>query len=327
MMNRSDPQVKDRSEKGSKSSWTRITFRPDLKRFLLDDIDADILSLMQRRVVDIAACNPRLDVRLNGRSLKVPSLADYIALHAGLDASEFASINVNKQWQLAVGPTSSGRFESTSFVNSVATMRGGSHVDAVVAQIRHYLSGVVEKELRRSGSSTPRIKDFLHVFLICTVANPAFESQTKVCTVGASCNALSNLLFQEMLTTPANTFAKHATLSHSALEAIRFNTKIVDNILTAAEKRSREILKKTDGRKLKQVRFPFLRCACRHAFLRSLPGTCPQTRRRELGRWKERRPVLSDTDGRGLGKGSRRQRSLCAWPRSVRCLSAERKAP
>ncbi|SPR00048.1 DNA topoisomerase 2 [Plasmodiophora brassicae] len=241
MMNRSDPQVKDRSEKGSKSSWTRITFRPDLKRFLLDDIDADILSLMQRRVVDIAACNPRLDVRLNGRSLKVPSLADYIALHAGLDASEFASINVNKQWQLAVGPTSSGRFESTSFVNSVATMRGGSHVDAVVAQIRHYLSGVVEKELRRSGSSTPRIKDFLHVFLICTVANPAFESQTK-----------------EMLTTPANTFAKHATLSHSALEAIRFNTKIVDNILTAAEKRSREILKKTDGRKLKQVLVPKL---------------------------------------------------------------------
>lgn len=42
--------------------WTRVTFKPDLEKFEIEQLDEDILSLMKRRVYDVAACNTHLKV-------------------------------------------------------------------------------------------------------------------------------------------------------------------------------------------------------------------------------------------------------------------------
>lgn len=60
--------------------WTRISFRPDLARFGLSHLEHDEVSLMKKRVYDIAACNPKIKVSLNGFRLPIRSFKDYVNL-------------------------------------------------------------------------------------------------------------------------------------------------------------------------------------------------------------------------------------------------------
>ena len=46
-------------EPDKRHTFTRITFRPDLKRFGMRIFDRDIYDLMARRVVDIAGITPK----------------------------------------------------------------------------------------------------------------------------------------------------------------------------------------------------------------------------------------------------------------------------
>ena len=59
--------TKIKVNENSKKDWTKITFKPDLKRFAgMTILNADIVALMTKRVHDIAATNAGLKVTLNG---------------------------------------------------------------------------------------------------------------------------------------------------------------------------------------------------------------------------------------------------------------------
>ena len=51
--------------------YTKVTFRPDLKRFGMEHIDEDTLSLLKRRVYDVAGTVKDIKVYLNNERLKV----------------------------------------------------------------------------------------------------------------------------------------------------------------------------------------------------------------------------------------------------------------
>jgi DNA topoisomerase-2 len=59
-------------------SYTKITFNPDLERFGMKSVDSDMLSVMHKRVIDIAGCNAGVTVKLNGRNFLFKSFRDYI---------------------------------------------------------------------------------------------------------------------------------------------------------------------------------------------------------------------------------------------------------
>ena len=66
----------------SKSTdFTRVTFRPDYRRFKMDGIDDDFEALVKRRVYDMAGTVKGVKVFLNGSQIKV-DFKKYIEMYA-----------------------------------------------------------------------------------------------------------------------------------------------------------------------------------------------------------------------------------------------------
>jgi DNA topoisomerase-2 len=51
--------------KGVTKDFTRITFKPDLSKFHMDDIDKDFESLIKKHVYDLVGCVKGVNVYLN----------------------------------------------------------------------------------------------------------------------------------------------------------------------------------------------------------------------------------------------------------------------
>ena len=67
--------------KNPKSGYTQITFKPDLKRFGLDELTDDIVNLMIKRVYDIAATTEKkVKVYYNENKININSFKSYISL-------------------------------------------------------------------------------------------------------------------------------------------------------------------------------------------------------------------------------------------------------
>jgi DNA topoisomerase-2 len=81
MSQRSDPQISKSLPGGD---FTCISFRPDLKRFKMDKLDSDIISLLSKRVYDIAGTTEgRVKVKLNGQDLSINNFSQYVDLYLG----------------------------------------------------------------------------------------------------------------------------------------------------------------------------------------------------------------------------------------------------
>lgn len=62
-------------------SYTKVTFKPDLTRFGMKELDNDILGVMRRRVYDINGSVRDINVYLNGKSLKIRNFKNYVELY------------------------------------------------------------------------------------------------------------------------------------------------------------------------------------------------------------------------------------------------------
>jgi DNA topoisomerase II len=70
-----------------------------------------------------------------------------------------------------------GQFAQVSFVNSIATSKGGTHVNLVADQIVKSLHERISKRYPDLGTRPAHIRNHLFVFVSCLVENPAFDSQ------------------------------------------------------------------------------------------------------------------------------------------------------
>lgn len=87
---------------------------------------------------------------------------------------------MNPRWEIAVAPSSVG-FQQVSFVNSIATTKGGRHVDYIADQVVTKLIDVVKKKSGKSGVAIKnfQVRSHMWVFINCLIVNPTFDSQTK----------------------------------------------------------------------------------------------------------------------------------------------------
>lgn len=60
--------------------YVKVTFSPDLRLFQMKSLDDDIVSLLTKRVYDIAGCCG-VKVHLNGRKLPVNDFKSYVDLY------------------------------------------------------------------------------------------------------------------------------------------------------------------------------------------------------------------------------------------------------
>jgi len=217
------------------ASFTRVTFTPDLAKFGMTEFDDDIVSLFTKRVYDIAGSTAeKCKVYLNGECLDVHNFRDYSDLYL-LTRTGVPQIyeTCSERWEVCVSLTEGG-FQQVSFVNSIATVRGGTHVTHVTDQIvEHVLekAKVQSKEKMKGGIDVRphHVKNYIWVFVRCLIENPAFDSQTK-----------------ETLMTKQSKFGSKCEMSAEFLDKVA-SCGIIDLILTAAMAKTKVDL----GKKLK----------------------------------------------------------------------------
>uniref|UniRef100_A0A4W5NVE0 DNA topoisomerase 2 n=1 Tax=Hucho hucho TaxID=62062 RepID=A0A4W5NVE0_9TELE len=211
----SDPKIKFFDG----DDFTCVTFQPDLSKFKMEKLDKDIVALLTKRAYDIAGSCKGVKVMLNGKKLPVTGFRSYVDLYVKdkLDevgvALKVVNESVNERWEVCLTMSEKG-FQQISFVNSIATTKGGRHIDYVVDQIVAKLIEVVKKKNKAGVSVKPfQVKNHIWVFVNALIENPTFDSQTK-----------------ENMTLQTKSFGSKCPLSEKFIRAAT-NCGIVESIL------------------------------------------------------------------------------------------------
>lgn len=160
--------------KAGSKGHTEISYIPDFEKFGLTTIDEDHFKMIEKRVYDIAACNPHLKVYFNGQLASTKSFEDYIKLYV---SEYFYECKKDKTWSVGIALSENG-FQQVSFVNSTETYDGGTHVDYIMNQIISALREFFAKK-HKVDVKPSELKNHMFLFLNSTVINPSFSSQTK----------------------------------------------------------------------------------------------------------------------------------------------------
>lgn len=140
------PQIKDCK---ASDNWTSITFRPDLERFGMEILEEDIVSLMRKRVYDMAGIlGKTVKVYFNGEKLPVKDFQSYVDMYLGPRTGEGAVSRVyekfSDRWEVCIA-ASDGQFNQVSFANAICTNKGGTHVNYIADQAVKYLCETLSK--------------------------------------------------------------------------------------------------------------------------------------------------------------------------------------
>ena len=227
--------------------YTKITFKPDFRKFGMDKMDEDFEALVKRRVYDMAGTAAGVKVYLNGDRIKISKFKQYMEMYTKAIKTEnlqndgktseqvILTDNPHERWEVGFA-VSDGSFQQVSFVNSIATMSGGTHVNYIADQICDKLEEIVKK--KNKGGVTlkkAQIRNHIFLFVNCLVVNPAFTSQTK-----------------EQLTTKPSQFGSKPQVSEKFLKDIA-KTEAVNNIIHFAQQKADKVLAKSDGNRRQRM--------------------------------------------------------------------------
>ena len=169
MRERTQPAIKR-----AKANHTEISYVTDLEKFGMADIDDDHFKMIEKRIYDLAACNPSIKIYFNGSLVNINSFEDYIRLYT---SEYFYEAKKDKTWSLGVALSQNG-FQQVSFSNATETYDGGTHVDYVMNQIIVQMREFFMKK-HKTDIKPSELKQHMFLFLDSTVINPSFSSQTK----------------------------------------------------------------------------------------------------------------------------------------------------
>jgi DNA gyrase/topoisomerase IV subunit B len=270
MTERDDPVIK---EKDLKQPYTKITFYPDFSHFEVDSITDDMLAIMKRRVWDIAGtARKKLIVKFNGKSVKLKGFDKYAAQFLGSnmfhvehdktdeedddddrdDAAttsskmttastststpKFAFMQSEDRWEVAAA-ASTGKYGHVSYVNSVCTTLGGTHVEYLTSQLVDAVRQRFTKKFKAAPVPTPaQIRNNIFMLVNARIVNPEFDTQTKT-----------------TLTTDKTKFGSTCTLTDAFIKRFIATSGIFDRLMVLADAKDRAKLRKMSGTKKARV--------------------------------------------------------------------------
>ena len=156
-----------------KTGFTEVSWIPDFEIFQMAGYTDDIISLYTRYVMD-AAMLTKLHVYLNDEKIPVKSLQDYSKIFSSPTSESVYIKGVDSEVVL----TTASEFEAISFVNGVFTMNGGKHVDSWSEVIFRPLVDHFNKP-KKPQITIKDVKQFYRLFVVSTLINPEFTSQSK----------------------------------------------------------------------------------------------------------------------------------------------------
>ena len=249
--------------------YTRISYVPDLSSFLWGlpetpaTIPVDMQDVLATRVYDLAACVGRdCRVTLNGVVLPCNTFPKYIDLYltdkegsvgSGGGEGTAATAATTKESKRIAYEVAGERWEigamltrdlhgdappderHISFVNGIATRRGGKHVEYVSKAILTAFCEVAKKKAKLD--VTPALlKDSVVWFINSTIVNPSFDTQSK-----------------ETLTTPPSKFGSLPETTPKFLDQL-LKIGLLDEAQAVMDAKAAREAKKTDGKKKSTLR-------------------------------------------------------------------------
>lgn len=242
MSQKTEPKI---SKNTKNEEYTKITFKPDLEKFgMHEGIDKNTAALLKKRVIDMAGCTRSVKVYLNGTRIKIRNFKQYADLYITSKDNNAIVLGgqkpvvvhevVNDRWEV-VFTLSEGQFQQVSFVNSISTSKGGTHVNYIADQIASKLIDSIQKKNKAAPVKPFQIKNQMWLFINCLIENPSFDSQTK-----------------ENMTLKVSAFGSKCSLSDDYVNKIK-KSGLVENVLHWAKSKQDMLLKKTDGTKKTRI--------------------------------------------------------------------------
>ena len=238
MRQHSAPQI---TKLARKEDYTCVKFYPDLPRLKMHSLDRDIVDIMVKRVYDLAGCtSQRVKVWLNNSPIQVKNFEEYINLYPIEDTDKLVYGKVGDRWEVGFA-LSDGIFQQVSFVNSICTTKGGTHVTYISDQLTDAISGALQKKHKKLDVKPAHIKAHMWLFVNCLIENPAFDSQTK-----------------ETLTLKASQFGSSCQIDDDFIKEV-LKSGILESIVAFADAKTQaQLSKKVKGKKSDRVIIPKL---------------------------------------------------------------------
>jgi DNA topoisomerase-2 len=225
-------------------TFTQISFQPDLKRFGLETLSDDIISLFIKRVYDLAGVYNRISVYYNDKKIHFNNFKKYIEMYDlnivseqdidikfGTNEPYVVMFEETERWKIGVIYAPNNDFKHISFVNGICTYHGGSHVDYILNMIIDKVKMSISKKHKDLIIKPTTIKENLIVFINSVIENPAFTSQVK-----------------ETLKTKVSEFGSVCILSDKYIKKI-CSCGLIDQVINLVKMKEQSLLKKTDGKK------------------------------------------------------------------------------
>ena len=220
-------------KKSKHKSFVSVSWMPDFPRFGMQNIDAGMQRLIERRVWDLAmTLGKEVKVAYNKTPVKCKNLTEY-AKAFGCDPVVYET--PNERWHIAIADSPTDKAFSMSFVNGIWTSKGGTHVDGVTNQVVGHIVEYLETK-KKVKVKPSLVKDHLAVFVTSMIENPSFTSQTK-----------------ETLTTKVSAFGSSFKLSDDVLKKVVSKLAIVPKLLEAQSAKDAKDNSKTDGKKQSRI--------------------------------------------------------------------------
>ena len=229
-------------EKYEGEDFTRVTFEPDFRKFKMTELDSDIISLLKKRVYDVAGTSPsRIKVYLNDKIIDIKNFSEYADLYLKNRFFDEESkvlypkieVNSTERWEVIFSMTD-GSFQQVSFVNGICTSKGGTHVNYILDQILERILETIKKKAKDIKLNTNQIKQNIWIFLNCKIENPSFNSQTK-----------------ETLTSKVSNFGSECIIKEKYIKEI-LKSNIVTNIIEYGKAKAKIKLHKALTSKVKK---------------------------------------------------------------------------
>jgi DNA topoisomerase-2 len=231
------PEIIDVKDKDQKS-FTRITYYPDYSQFDFKLLTDDLRSIMYKRCLDVAAYVPKVRISVDGKTLPIRKVSDFMKMHLPEDA-EFFYETLDNGWEVGIAQSTEHGFEQVSIVNGISTHKGGTHVNHVSLNLSKQIAEKIKKKVYWGD-----VKNKLFLFLISKVPNPTFDTQTK----------------ENLTNTMTVAIHENAQVKDSTIKRI-MKSSIVESILNEMELREKLQLKNMGGGKRKKVNLPKLQDA------------------------------------------------------------------
>lgn len=226
----------------AKTGFVKITYQPDLSRFVGLNME-EMLLVLRTRCLELAALAGKdVKVSWNGETVATNTFEKFVRLFVK-DGAVLAYEKCSDRWEVAAVLTrtlfddedNAADEKHVSFVNAVNTRKGGKHVDAVMRTVLGDFCELATKK-KKLDIKVAQLKDAVMFFVNSTIVNPSFDSQTKEC-----------------LTTPAAKFGSVFKTGGKLVEGL-VKIGLMDEAQNILDAKAAKDAKKTDGKKRTTLR-------------------------------------------------------------------------